>query len=157
MKNSKAESKASVKSKAALKKYRNQLSSVLDKVKVGSTIYQIRSSTDIRHLNPNECGNIIFRQHKITINDCDDVEENRNTALHEVLHAIIYTYGMRHFFDGSSDTEEQFVGTFTEALLAFMRDNPFLITNYLMRPVRTAADRKSWRGVWPEDVPKRPK
>ena len=156
MKNSKAESKPSAKNKA-LKKYRDKLSNILDRVKIGSTIYLIQRSTDIRRINPNECGNVAFRQHRITLNECDDAEENRNTALHEVLHAIIYVYGLRHFFESDRDTEEQFVGTFTEALLAFMRDNSFLVKDYLMWPVKTASGRNAWRGVGPEDLPKRPK
>lgn len=61
----------------------------------------------------------------ITLNGTQQVDQYRDTLLHEVLHAIISAYGVPM---GGPDSEEAILKTLTPALLDVLCDNPELIT-----------------------------
>lgn len=57
-------------------------------------------------------------------------DEQRDTLLHEVLHAVFRLVGL-HGDLGGTVTEEQVVGRVTPTLLGVLRDNPALVAALL--------------------------
>lgn len=63
---------------------------------------------------------------KIRIKDSMDPREKLNTILHEVLHAIVYTYGIKKDFK-DDDEEEKIVNVFGNGLTEALTRNPELM------------------------------
>jgi Zn-dependent peptidase ImmA (M78 family) len=62
----------------------------------------------------------------ICINDRQCASEQFATLMHETLHGIFYTYGMREIITDKED-EEFIVNTMAGALIQVLRDNPILL------------------------------
>ena len=61
-----------------------------------------------------------------------DGKHGANTLLHEILHAIVYQYGLA---EDIKDKEEKIVNTLTNGLSAVFIDNPWLL-DYLKDKVK---------------------
>lgn len=59
---------------------------------------------------------------RIFIDGDETVKQSVNTLIHEVLHAIYYTYGMREVLEDKH--EEYAVNTFANGLTQVFKDNP---------------------------------
>lgn len=60
--------------------------------------------------------------------------QEQATVLHEVMHSIMYWHHLRVYLkDTSEETDEAFVHALAPALLAFLRDNPRLVTYLTQR------------------------
>ena len=92
------------------------------------TISFVKRFTDGDHIG--ECENPAKHTHakgKIRIKAGQEPVEKANTIMHEINHAIAYTYGLNL----SDDMEERVVTAFTNGLIAFIRDNPKFVIKLL--------------------------
>lgn len=72
----------------------------------------------------------------IKIQEGTEGKEYLNTLIHEVLHAIYYTYGLKRLPDHTDEKEEHIVTTLGNALTQVITDNPELIdVLYEYRPL----------------------
>jgi hypothetical protein len=71
-------------------------------------------------------GFYLSSQAKILINDRQCASEQFATLIHEMLHAVFYTYGMREIIEDKTQ-EEYIVNTVSGAIIQIFRDNPFLL------------------------------
>lgn len=62
----------------------------------------------------------------ICINEKQCASEQFATLVHEMLHAVFFTYGMREIITDKED-EEYIVNTMSGALIDMFRNNPFLL------------------------------
>lgn len=62
----------------------------------------------------------------ILINERQCYSEQFATLIHECLHAIFYTYGMREVIT-DKEKEEYIVNTMSSAIIDLLRDNPALM------------------------------
>lgn len=61
----------------------------------------------------------------------------RDTVLHEALHAIVFQSGLHKVFGLNHEEEEKLVVTLTPWVLALLRDNPLLV-DYLTEAEQAA-------------------
>jgi len=71
-------------------------------------------------------GYYLSSQAEIRINEKQCFSEQVATLIHESLHAIFYTYGMREIID-DEEKEEYIVNTISNGLMQVIKDNPKLI------------------------------
>ena len=71
-------------------------------------------------------GSYTNETHEIKIKSGMNASETLNTMLHEMLHAIIYTYGLKDFFS-DDDKEEKFVNVISNGMTEALVRNPDLV------------------------------
>lgn len=102
------------------------------KVKIHPSVYTLSYP---KTRNSELCGTTQHTRRKITIYPHDCPQQERDTLLHECLHALCHEI---QFFK-SDEEEENFILRFTPRLLAFIQDNP-KIARYLINEKETNKD-----------------
>lgn len=70
-------------------------------------------------------GEFFAKEHKIGIRDKDlHTSHGANTVLHEVLHGVVYQYGL---IDTLLNNEERIVNTISNGLMSVFVDNPWFL------------------------------
>lgn len=94
-----------------------------EKIKIGSSIYNVILTKDKLEVDGNECfGYIDYNFHKIFLNEeIQDRQGLEQTFLHEILHGIFNEIGLQ-------DKSEDEVDRISIGLLQVIRDNPYLFS-----------------------------
>lgn len=102
---------------------------MIKKIKIGTQMWEIveRSSKKDSELNEGTYGYTMDKHNQIVIDQDMPVSRKRTTLLHEVLHAIRFTYGGSTVpSKGTSymDWEHHFIGIWEEPLVTVLQENP---------------------------------
>lgn len=118
-----------------MKKKIKELNNVLpNTIKIGYTDYQFELWPDTFASTEKAQGEFFEEDEKIGLkSSCLKSRRGVNTMIHEILHAIVYQYGMA---EDLKDIEEKIVNTTANGLSAVFKDNPWL-TDYIKKYVDT--------------------
>jgi len=108
------------------------------KVAVGHVVYDIRTEERLSEITGTSgtCGQDV---QTILIDDQLGPDQERETVLHELLHAIFYATSAHRLLEElektaeMKDLEENFIQPLASRLLELLRDNPDLV-KYLISP-----------------------
>jgi hypothetical protein len=101
-----------------------------DSVKVGPFVFNIVwNGAELRRLDRidgrDSFGMTLMDRHRIVIEDARPLSALQNTLLHEILHALVWTYDVpMPYQDDEHKMEEAFVCRFDSPFLLLMKDNP---------------------------------
>ena len=99
-------------------------------ISFGSTTYTIDSTR-----TPSNChfGTCDFRTNTITIDDTLSPENFAKTLVHEIVHAMLYEYGL---YQVDFDENEDITRKLAKPIYDFLHDNPNfgMVMNELLRP-----------------------
>jgi hypothetical protein len=102
-------------------------------VKVGATPYSVRYSS--RLSDNGEVGSTTFISQSIELLPGQGPDYERDTLLHEVLHAVVFNTNLRSMEGWREDgREEAIVQALAPVLLQVLRENPRLIDYLLEKP-----------------------
>lgn len=93
------------------------------KIEIGPAVWTVNTV-----MNMEDFGRTDVRWSIIALSSDQHVDQMRDSLLHEVLHAIVFTYGIQM---GSEENQEAIVKTLTPALLDVLRSNPELVDQLL--------------------------
>lgn len=96
------------------------------KIKVGPFEYAVELLHGGQANAENVFGKANHNQRKIILADDNSEQQQKNTLLHEVIHAVWRVWGMD--FQHEKDTEEQVVTVLANGLHTVMLDNPKLFS-----------------------------
>lgn len=99
------------------------------KVRVGGFDYSVRYG-NIARLHDGEPYLGITNNDALSIVVDPDypIDTQRETLIHEILHAAFFAFSLRKlFFEGDRDKEEDAVSAISRALLCIIKDNPGLL------------------------------
>ena len=103
-------------------------------IKIGYTDYELEIWPDTFASTEKAQGEFFEEDEKIGLKG-SALKSSRgvNTLIHEILHALIYQYGLA---EDVKDIEEKVVNTTANGLSAVFKDNPWL-TDYIKKYVET--------------------
>lgn len=104
------------------------------KIKIGSQIWEVSEQSRKHSADPSHYGFTADKDLSIIIDKEMPQSLKRTTLLHEILHAIRFTFGGS--YAPAEDTsylewEHYWIGLYEEPLLQILRDNPDLVA-YLL-------------------------
>tara|TARA_Y100001963_G_scaffold45434_1_gene64064 strand:- start:4840 stop:5208 length:369 start_codon:yes stop_codon:yes gene_type:complete len=109
------------------------MSELKDYIKIGYRNYKLDVWPDTFASTEEAEGEFFAKDGKIGIKGSTlGSMHGANTLLHEILHAIVYQYGLA---EDIKDKEEKIVNTLTNGLSAVLIDNPWLL-DYLKDKVK---------------------
>ena len=95
-------------------------------IKIGYTKYEIQVWDKMTATSNEAYGEFFERQMAIGIDTNQNGIQLVNTFLHEIMHGVIYQYGMK--LDGDADQrEETLVNVITNGMTSVYVDNPWLL------------------------------
>ena len=104
------------------------------KIKIGSQIWEVSEQKRKHSIDPDHYGFTNDKDLTIVLDQEMPVSIKRTTLLHEILHAIRFTYGGSYAPPRGttySEWEHYWIGLYEEPLLQTLRDNPDLVS-YLL-------------------------
>jgi len=93
-------------------------------IKVGYKSYQIKSLDSLISRCNEINGQFLAQDGIIALSSTEDNVSHTNTLLHEILHAIMYQWGI----DIGDKEEERICNTIANGLTTVLVDNPWLLT-----------------------------
>lgn len=95
-----------------------------DSIRIGSMDYKVELVNAPLVLDGKEvCGMIEYMNHTIKVRtDCNDIQAQEQTFLHEIVHGIIYERNL----DIRNSDEETIVDEIATSLHQIIRDNPII-------------------------------
>lgn len=95
-----------------------------DSIRIGSMDYKVELVNAPLVLDRKEvCGMIEYMNHTIKVRtDCNDIQAQEQTFLHEIVHGIIYERNL----DIHNSDEETIVDEIATSLHQIIRDNPII-------------------------------
>ena len=103
------------------------------KVKIGSIVWEV-SEQKRKHAADDHYGFTNYKDATIIIDADLPVAMKRTTLIHEIMHAILSTFGGSFKPSKSTefaDWEHYFIGLYEEPMIMVLRDNPELV-EYLL-------------------------
>lgn len=101
-------------------------------IKIGYQNYQLDFWPESFASSVEAEGEFFPKEHKIGVRANDlNTTHGANTVLHEVLHGVVYQYGLH---DVVKDGEERIVNTLSNGLMSVFVDNPWFL-DYLKQAI----------------------
>lgn len=97
---------------------------IKNKIKIGYRNYDIKVEDKVWNKQTESFGQFLSEEGIITVSSKEDAISQANTLLHEILHGIVYQWGLG---EEMSDKEEKIVNTLTNGLTTVFVDNPWLL------------------------------
>ena len=94
-------------------------------IKIGYRTYSIEKNDRVWNKQTESYGQFLSKEGIICMSSEEDSISQANTLLHEILHGIVYQWGLESELD---DKEERVVNTLANGLTTVFRDNPWLIS-----------------------------
>lgn len=86
------------------------------RIKIGEVVWKVNETSHIDDFGVTE-----YMAGEILLNSSQTTSQMRETLLHEVCHAIVFSYGIQL---GTPEQEEQFINSFSPVLLSVICNNP---------------------------------
>ena len=96
-----------------------------DKIKIGYRNYAIEKNDRVWNKQTDSYGQFLSKEGIICLSSEEDSISQANTLIHEILHGIVYQWGLESQLD---DKEEQIVNTMANGITTVIRDNPWLLS-----------------------------
>jgi|TARA_B100000214_G_scaffold324724_1_gene261872 phage terminase large subunit-like protein len=107
-------------------------------IKIGYTKYKLQVWDKLTASSNEAYGEFFQREQAIGIDGNQSGTQLVNTLLHEIMHGIVYQYGMK--MDGDADVrEETMVNVITNGLCQVYVDNPWLLP-WIQREIKSDSE-----------------
>jgi len=100
-------------------------SDIKNKIKIGYRTYDIEVNDRVWNKQTESYGQFLSKEGIICMSSEEDNISQANTLLHEILHGIVYQWGLDSELD---DKEERIVNTITNGLTTVFVDNPWILS-----------------------------
>ena len=98
---------------------------IKNKNKIGYRNYAIEKNDRVWNKQTDSYGQFLSKEGIICLSSEEDSISQANTLIHEILHGIVYQWGLESQLD---DKEEQIVNTMANGITTVIRDNPWLLS-----------------------------